>query len=188
MNEKTYANSTRIRRTIKAIFIIVALLLFLGTMVGTRLSDVRDLGTTISSAFSVLFGIAGASLGAGLGRSMSKIPSPSPKLLTIVSISCGAGFVLGALISGIILRIAFAIGIIAGIISIIMGVFGYIFAYTATILTFAGSTVGGVVTIATEESGMAADLRKSIQNDKTGLKEIAFWHALSDLEKAEREE
>lgn len=180
--------NTKIRRTIKAAFIAAALIMFIGTMVGTNLSDLRDTGATIANAFAVLFGIMGASLGATLARSLVKIPSPSRKLLVIVSISCGAGFVIGTLLSGFILHLAFAIGLIMGVISIIAGVFAYIAAYSATIVTFAGSMMSSSILFATAETGPEADLRRSIQNDKTGVKEVAFWHALSDLEKAEREE
>jgi len=180
--------NTKIRRTIKAAFIAAALIMFIGTMVGTNLSDLRDTGATIANAFAVLFGIMGASLGATLARSLVKIPSPSRKLLVIVSISCGAGFVIGTLLSGFILHLAFALSLIVGIISIIAGIFAYIAAYSATIVTFAGSMVGSSVLFATAETGAEADLRRSIQKDKTGLKEVAFWHALSDLEKAERED
>ena len=180
--------NTKIRRMIKAAFIAAALVIFIGTMIGTNLSDVRDIGTTIANAFAVLFGIMGASLGATLARSLVKIPSPSKKLLIIVSSSCGAGFVIGTLLSGCILRLTFAIGLIMGVISIIAGVFAYVAAYSATLVTFAGSLMSSSVLFATAETGAEADLRRSIQNDKTGVKEVAFWHALSDLEKAERED
>ena len=126
--------NTKIRRTIKAAFIAAALIMFIGTMVGTNLSDLRDTGATIANAFAVLFGIMGASLGATLARSLVKIPSPSRKLLVIVSISCGAGFVIGTLLSGFILHLAFALSLIVGIISIIAGIFAYIAAYSATIV------------------------------------------------------
>lgn len=187
MKEKTNLNSTVIRRIIKAIFIIAALALFLGAMIGTNLSNVRDVGATISNSFAVIFGIAGASLAATLARSLAKIKPPSKKLLIIVSISCGAGFILGTLLSGFILRIAFGLSMIVGIIGIISGIFAYIFAYGATIVTFGGSLTASAISFATSKTGMEADLRESIKKDKTGIKEVAFWHALADLEKAERE-
>lgn len=187
MKDQAIEKNKKVRRILKAVFISAALLLFLGTLVGTNLGDVRDTGASISNAFAVLFGIMGASLGATLARSLVKIPPPSKKLLIIVSISCGAGFVLGALLSGIILHLAFALSLIMGVISIIVGIVGYIFTYTATIVTFAASPFATAIGMADGTDPMAAELRDMIRKDKTGLKEVAFSHALSDLEEADRE-
>ena len=149
-------------------------------------SDLESIGTAVSNAFAVLFGLMVASLAATVARSVVKIPSPSKKLLIIVSVACGAGFIFGALISGFVLKLAFSIGLIMGIISIVSGIFAYLAAYGATMAVFAGNLTLGALSFATEESGMAADLRKSIQNDEKGFATAGFWDAISDLEKEER--
>ena len=180
---KKELNSTKVRRILKAAFITVSLVLFLSMLVGT--SDLESIGTAVSNAFAVLFGLMVASLAATVARSVVKIPSPSKKLLIIVSVSCGAGFIFGALISGFVLKLVFSIGLIVGIIGIVAGIFAYLAAYSTAMVVFAGNLAQGALSFATEENGMAADLRKSIQNDEKGFKTAGFWKAISDLEKEE---
>lgn len=117
-------SGTMFRRLLKLAFIVLALGLFLGMLVNV---EWREFDQVLANAFAVLFGIVGAAFSATIARSVVKIPAPSKKLLIIVSVSCAAGGIAFALISGFVLRILFAIGLLIGMLGAIGGLAAFVF-------------------------------------------------------------